>query len=141
MKSDLEVAAMAQKSLLPKETLEIGGVSFASSFKPYNSDPVILKDPGFPIGCFQEAYYVESSLCLAHRDRLYLYSDGITEATNPDDEQFGEGRLVDALDQGRNLQLEESVSSVVRRVVEWCGDEKLVDDISVLAVEIAGNSG
>jgi sigma-B regulation protein RsbU (phosphoserine phosphatase) len=69
-------------------------------------------------------------------DRLYLYSDGITDAMNLNDEQFGEKQLVNTLEQNRNIPLKDSLSSLVTRVEEWCGDARLEDDISILAIEI-----
>ena len=69
-------------------------------------------------------------------DCLYLYSDGITEAANPEDEEFGKERLVDTLDQSRGKPIQESLSSLVQDVKQWHGTARQKDDISLLAFEV-----
>ena len=101
-----------------------------------DSGAAILENPGFPIGFFKNTSYTEYTVSLKSGDRLYLYSDGITDAMNSKEEQFEEQRLISALDQSRNLLLKDSISSLVRSVEKWCGDKRLIDDVSILAVEI-----
>jgi phosphoserine phosphatase RsbU/P len=64
--------------------------------------PVLLRSNGeierlYPtgtvLGLFPDAHYEPAAIKLATGDRLLLYSDGITEAENENDEQFGEERL------------------------------------------------
>ena len=128
--------------------------------------PKFVEAPGFPIGFFKQASYEEHSIRLKPGDRLYLYSDGITEARNDYDEEFGRGRLTDTLEQSRTelisidelvgvreqaptprpaksfkggssrLPFKESPSYLLRSVQEWCGGTRLEDDISILALEI-----
>ncbi len=104
------------------------------------SDAAILTNPGFPIGFLEEVNYEESSVYLRPGDRLYLYSDGVTEAINSKEEQFDERRLISTLDQSRDMLLKDSVSVLLRRIDEWCGNTKPIDDVSVLAVEIAART-
>ncbi len=106
-------------------------------YMPQDSEATVLNSPGFPIGCIEEADFEESSMRLKTGDRLYMYSDGVTDAMNSNEEQFGERRLVDVLDQSRNGMLKDSVQFLLKNVEEWCGEVKLVDDVSVLAFEIA----
>lgn len=105
-------------------------------FLSRDSEAVILNKPGFPIGWVKETNYEEQTISMEPGDRLYLYSDGIIEATNSNHEQFDEKRLIRTLYLSRDKQLNESVSSLLRSIEEWCGDVRLEDDISVLAVEI-----
>jgi len=44
--------------------------------------------------------YEQQSVQLEPGDRVYLYSDGITEAMNPNKQLFGSGRLSDSLERG-----------------------------------------
>jgi len=76
-------------------------------------------------------------LPLRSGDRLYLYSDGLTEAASPAGERFGRGRLLTALRAGRDAPLQESLSLLLEAVEQWCGTARLKDDASLLAVEIA----
>ena len=101
-----------------------------------DSKAVILENHGFPIGCFKDINYPEYTVSLKFGDRLYLYSDGITDAMNSKEEQFEERRLISELDHSRDLPLKDSISSLVKRVEEWGGHIRLIDDVSILAVEI-----
>ena len=98
--------------------------------------PRMYTQQAFPIGMMDFSTYEEAAIDLRTRDRLYLYSDGVTEETNPDDEPFGDERLLHALDESRGLTLEESVQSLVESVLSWHGTTQLSDDLSVLAVEV-----
>ena len=103
-------------------------------------DPVILKSEGFPIGLADEAYE-ERSVCLGAGDRLYIYSDGVPEAMNPDDKQFGNARLLEAIAEGRSEPLQENVANLLGEIMRWHGTERPKDDISILAVELSVASG
>jgi PAS domain S-box-containing protein len=125
--------------ILNLETYEFRYVSAGHPsliYLSHDSDAVILGKSGFPIGCFKEANYEESSVYLKPRDRLYLYSDGVTDAMNSNEEQFDKRRLINVLDQSRDILLKDSILSMLSSVDEWRGDAKLMDDVSILAVEI-----
>jgi serine phosphatase RsbU (regulator of sigma subunit) len=97
---------------------------------------VILENPGFPIGLADEAYG-ERCVHLAAGDRLYLYSDGFPDAMNSRGEQFGEARLLQAIDRGRAEPLREGIANLLGEIARWQGGERPQDDISILAVELA----
>jgi sigma-B regulation protein RsbU (phosphoserine phosphatase) len=103
---------------------------------PSGADPVILESEGFPIGLADEVYQ-ERSVCLRDGDRLYLYSDGVSEAMNPAGDQFGESRLLQAIVRGRTEPLQESVTNLLGEVTKWHGTGRPHDDISILAVEVS----
>ena len=107
---------------------------------PAGAAPVILESPGFPIGLAEDAYE-ERSVRLAAGDRLYLYSDGVSEAMDPAGEQFGDARLLEAIGRGRSEPLQEERRRLGGgdRTVAWRGGAQ--DDISILAVEISVASG
>jgi sigma-B regulation protein RsbU (phosphoserine phosphatase) len=80
--------------------------------------------------------YEEITIQLEPGDRVYLYSDGIPEATDSDDEQFGEDRLADTVHQLLESDLEDGISTLVERVRAWTGEQGFDDDVTVLALEI-----
>lgn len=102
---------------------------------PSGADPVVLEGRGSPIGLADDAYE-ERSVRLGRGDRLFLYSDGVPEASDPAGEQFGDARLLKAIVQGRSEPLRESVATLMREIARWNGSEKLHDDLSILAVEV-----
>ncbi|MHB8864333.1 MAG: PP2C family protein-serine/threonine phosphatase [Pirellulaceae bacterium] len=98
--------------------------------------PVILESQGSAIGLADEAYE-ERSVRLEPGDRMYLYSDGVPEAMNPAGEEFGNDRLLETIDRGRSLSLQESVATLIEEITRWQGSEKPRDDVSILAVEVS----
>lgn len=107
---------------------------------PAGAAPVILPSRGFPIGLAGEAYD-ERSVRLMPGDRLYLYSDGIPEAMDPAGRPFGDARLLDAIARRRSEPLQEGTNALVAEVAQWHGSERLLDDISILAVEVSAPPG
>jgi sigma-B regulation protein RsbU (phosphoserine phosphatase) len=106
-------------------------------YLPCDGPAVFFKGSGLPIG-LGGANYSEQSLSLQVGDRLYLYSDGVSEARNAQRQFFGEDRLQAVLEQGRTRPLQEGLDTVLRSVLEWCGQAPPHDDISLLAVEVTG---
>ncbi len=96
---------------------------------------MILESQGSPIGLADDDYE-ERSIRLKAGDRLYLYSDGVTEAMNPSLNQFGDARLLEAIGRGRINSLKESVANIMDDINQWHGSQKQKDDISIMAVEI-----
>jgi sigma-B regulation protein RsbU (phosphoserine phosphatase) len=99
--------------------------------------PLTLEGTGMPIGIGDS--YEDFVGHLKPGDRLYLYSDGVTEAMGPSRKQFGKARMLDALGRGRTMTLDASVSLLLEEIDRWCGMPP-PDDISVLALERAGGT-
>jgi sigma-B regulation protein RsbU (phosphoserine phosphatase) len=96
-------------------------------------EPCTLHGTGLPIG-FGEPYE-QQSVRLDSGDRVYLYSDGITEAMNPLSNLFGTERLIRVLRRGQHLGLADVVAAVQTEVRAWQDGEANKDDISILAME------
>jgi phosphoserine phosphatase RsbU/P len=97
-----------------------------------------LEGSNLPIGFGQE--YEQHTVQLEPGDRVYLYSDGVTDARNPLDDLFGSGRLSSALQSSFDTQLSTSVEALRRELTIWQAGAAAKDDISVLAIE-CGLSG
>jgi len=100
------------------------------------SPPKRLDVMGFAIGIIDDAEFEESVIDLQHGDRLYLYSDGLTEEVNPQDDEFGNERLLNAIAECQGFSLQDTLESLVQQVVAWRGEEHLRDDVSILAVSV-----
>jgi len=126
--------------ILDKETGEFRYVA-AGHLGPvhlsrYSRD--IGKTGGIPVGLLASATYEEHTVTLSKGDRLYLCTDGIMEAENSAEEQFGVERLVETFDATRNSTLGESLAAVTERVERWSAPVGVSDDVSMLAVERYG---
>jgi serine phosphatase RsbU (regulator of sigma subunit) len=95
---------------------------------------------GLPLGLFasREGSYREERRKLHVGDRLLLYTDGVTERTNPGAEQFGETRLIELLLGNQEQPLEEWLDSVVRGVEAFASGNPAHDDVTMVGVEYTG---
>jgi sigma-B regulation protein RsbU (phosphoserine phosphatase) len=91
-----------------------------------------------PIGFFPEAEYEEQTLQLEPGDRLYLYSDGVTEAMDKDLQQFGDDALVEVVTLNRSRPLDAGVSELLETIQAWCQPKGPLDDVSILGFEWRG---
>lgn len=96
----------------------------------------LLPPSGPPVGVL-EVEYKEHVLRLLPGDRLYLYSDGVTEAESDGGGMYGKERLTELLLRERAAGLRQSLAALTAEVELWCGG-RAGDDVSVLAVEFTG---
>ncbi len=90
---------------------------------------------GFPVGMLSDVDFEEEQVHLDKGDRLILYSDGITECMNADEEQFSVKRLTQLLEEGRDLTLDELMKRTKQRLRQWRADEEFEDDVTLLGLE------
>jgi len=96
-----------------------------------------LGEGGMPIGMFKmEADDIEIiETNLSQKDRLYLYSDGVTECEDPTGKQFGIERLFKSLYGSHDIPLDEAIQIIQGELFEWRVSDKPEDDITILALE------
>ena len=90
-----------------------------------------LDQGGTVVGLFDNLTFDEGQVQLRPGDIFIAYSDGITEPEN-DFGEFGEQRLVDVIQQNRDLPLEEITVLVTSAVDDWIGDKEQPDDITLV---------
>jgi len=86
------------------------------------------------IGVREGVKYEQAEVQLGVDDKLVLYTDGVTEAFNPDGQVFGEERLPEMLGRSGNLGTKYLVDAVVREVDEFSGNAEQSDDITVFCL-------
>jgi PAS domain S-box-containing protein len=104
-----------------------------------NSELASICVPGLPIGCVEHADYEETDLQLQAGDRLFMYSDGLTDVTRPSGERFGMAGLQQALEADAGESLEACTQRVVQEVFRWAGGSPQ-DDLSMLALAIGAGA-
>lgn len=90
---------------------------------------------GFPIAFVPDIEYEQKSLQLTPGDRIYLYSDGVPEAMDKDQEPYGEEQMAACIASGRGGLLDDSVSQLLTAVEDWCRPVGPLDDVTILGVE------
>lgn len=88
---------------------------------------------GFVLGGMESVNYKTTDFKFERGDVIFLYTDGVTEAANMDNELFGEKRLIDALNSQKTDNPKEICSNIKKKVDEFVGDAPQFDDITMLA--------
>ena len=107
--------------------------------------PILLASPGGrrlragapPLGIFRDTAFREDRVNLQPGDLLVLFSDGVTEARNDGEIEFGESRLEALVKARREAPLEDIQRQVLKAVRDWSGEE-LEDDMTLLVVRATG---
>ena len=89
-----------------------------------------------PLGMFPESAYDQKQLQLRSGDRLFVHTDGLTDAFNPAGEQFGEDRLQAALAVAGDLSLFDLKQRVLAAVRSHTGGSLGHDDVTLVAMEV-----
>ena len=108
--------------------------SFAAS--PPRDVPADDALMNIPLAVDAEALYSHFEIQMASGDRLFVYTDGITEAPSPEGDLFGQGRLKDILDANAKASLSELKSAVLRALLQHTRKGLTHDDVTLIALEI-----
>ena len=91
-----------------------------------------------PLATLEDLRFSERTFKLESGDSLYVYTDGVTEATNSYSDMFGEERLIAALNKNSDASPEELLKNVKDSIDSFVGDTPQFDDITMLAFKYNG---
>lgn len=86
------------------------------------------------LGAFEGMEFRSGRISLEKGDAIYLFTDGVTEAENSVNEQYGEGNLEKLLSANSTSNPDEIIKSVTRDVHKFAGDAPQSDDITQLSI-------
>ena len=95
---------------------------------------------GLVIGGMIDTVYNEYEIGLKPGDKLFLYTDGIPEASNSEGKMYGLDRLITALNQDSDGSAKEIVDNVRSSVAGFVKDAEQFDDLTMLCFEYNGKS-
>lgn len=99
----------------------------------------VLKDNhSFVVGGYESTKYKNYEFTLKKGDTLFLYTDGIPEATNSAEEQFGMDRMVDSLNNDPSASPEETLSNMKNDVEGFVNGAVRFDDYTMLCLRYNG---
>ena len=88
-----------------------------------------------PLGMFRDTRYHENHVVLEPGDVFVLYTDGATEAQNPQGEEFGRERLIEAVKTSLDKSAREMVASIQMSVLEWTASAGATDDVTFFVIK------
>ena len=93
-----------------------------------------LTASGTVVGLLQDAVYEQATLAIAPGDMLVAFTNGISEAMNADEEEWGEERLIDAVRVCLGLPPAEIIFCVMRAADAFVAGAKQNDDMTLVVL-------
>src|SRR6202161_3596256 len=91
---------------------------------------------GIVLGAFPDQPFHTGSVKLQSGDRLVLYTDGVTEAANADDEEFGDARLIEVLTEHRAASAQHLQTQILASAAQFCAN-RWQDDATLLILAVS----
>lgn len=91
-------------------------------------------DPGFVLAGLNDMQYRAGCFTLTEGDKLFQYTDGVTEATNAENHLYGMQRLYDILNKNCERSPEEILRAVKGDIDAFVGEAPQFDDITMLCL-------
>ena len=128
--------------------LTTGNVQFANA----GHNPPLLKRAdgsfeylrtraGFVLAGMEGVRYRVGELTLNPGDRLFLYTDGVPEATNAENKLYGEDRLLDFMNQNASVEAVELLPALKANIDKFVGEAPQFDDITMLMFDYKPQKG
>ena len=128
--------------------LTTGNVQFANAghnpplLKRANGDFEYLKTrAGFVLAGMEGIRYRAGEITLEPGDRLFLYTDGVPEATNVNNKLYGEDRLLEFMNRNASVEATELLPALKANIDEFVGEAPQFDDITMLMFDYKHKKG
>ena len=96
---------------------------------------LIMEDHDLVIGVVEDTVYTGRELFLEAGDRLFLYTDGVTDATDTEGNAFGLERMMNSLNSHSDLMGQELLDEMQKELDLFAGDAAQFDDITMLILD------
>lgn len=101
----------------------------------------LFKDKhGFVLGGMEGTRYRDYEIQFEAGDKIFVYTDGVPEATDANKELFGTDRMIDALNMKPQADPKETLKTVRASVDEFVGNAEQFDDLTMVCVEYRGSA-
>jgi phosphoserine phosphatase RsbU/P len=105
-----------------------------SPLRRQDAEPIRLIRTGIPLGILTDAAWGCESVRMLPGDALVLYTDGVTEAQDRRQVEFGEARLAEVLQDQRGQPATEIQQAILRAVRDFVGTAPQSDDLAVMVL-------
>lgn len=93
--------------------------------------------PGPALAVFEDSEYATATCALAAHDLVVLFTDGLYEVANHDDEEYGQERLLEAVQKRIDLSPAQLFDEVISEVQQFSARNEFIDDVCMVGVEAA----
>lgn len=96
---------------------------------------------GLAAGAFLDSAYADFEFILGKGGKLFLFTDGVTEATDTNEQMFRMEKLLEALNENKEASPQQILEGVHESVNRFVGDAPQFDDLTMLCVELKEDAG
>lgn len=107
---------------------------------PENVFTYLRSRPGLVLAGMEDIKYRKNEIVLNPKDWLFLYTDGVTEATDSDNELYGEDRLLSYMNRHKDDKLEDVLKGLREDIDAFVGQAPQFDDITMLILSFDRHS-
>jgi len=118
-----------------KLTAANAGHEYPAIKQPGEKFELLNDDHGFVVGGMKGVKYKEYEVQLKPGAKIFVYTDGIAEATAENEEQFGTDRMIEALNKNPDAKPEEVLEEVNAAVADFVKEAEQFDDMTMLCME------
>ena len=122
-----------------KVTAVNAGHEYPSLKQPKGRFELMEDVHGLPLGVVEGSRYKEYEFQLKEEASLFTYTDGVPEATDVGDEQFGTDRMLEALNKDPDAVPMQLLKEVKKKIDNFVGESEQFDDITMLGFCYKGN--
>jgi sigma-B regulation protein RsbU (phosphoserine phosphatase) len=105
-------------------------------YRPQNKKEEMLTAGGIMVGMMAEASFEKNSVILDNEAVIVLYTDGVTDAINQNEEFFGEERLFQLVKENCSLSAQELIDKIYRGITDFSVGAPQFDDITLIVLKI-----
>ncbi|NQT27832.1 SpoIIE family protein phosphatase [candidate division KSB1 bacterium] len=96
----------------------------------------LLKKGGLVIGIYPDTQYETGRISMTPGDALIMYTDGLTESLNPEEDEYGEERLLKLLEKINHLSAQQILDLILEEVVQFTQGQLYADDLTMVILKI-----
>ncbi|HVP93605.1 MAG TPA: SpoIIE family protein phosphatase [Methanoregulaceae archaeon] len=104
-------------------------------FQTGTADVTLLRADGIALGVVDDIVLSSVKIGLKSGDIAVLYTDGLTEAINEKEEEFGTERLNETIRASQHLPVQEMVRFIVDAIMSFAGEQPQADDITIIVLK------
>ncbi len=104
-------------------------------FKGKTSELIMLIAKGIALGAMEDIELEERKIVLKSGDMVVFYTDGVTEAEDEKERQFGKERLFKTIKENHNLPANDMIEKIKEVVLSFCGKQPQFDDITLMVLK------
>lgn len=116
------------------------GHEYPAIYRKEGSFTIEKNEHGIVVGAYDDYIFKDNEIKLEKGDKIFLYTDGVPEATNEKNEMFGLDKMVDSLNNSYNKDMETIIENVKKDLDIFVGDAVQFDDITMLGLEFKGRN-